>query len=566
MCDPNLISTTANLLRPVSRDVLRGKDKLCLSTVYLQKFNKAFDDNASEELTTSFHLTEARASLQVDLQFLLDLVKSSVTLKLTADLKEDNPTDLVNIRRFHNLKTLEIIRVNPLRIVGIQKLRSRIENLICKYNLEDIETILVQCGGDCSHSFNWNELKYLNFSRNRLKTIGNCFESTPYLQVLDISHNELSNIIAIEHLPHLKELNLSYNKLTRLPKFSGQICKRLRVLLANNNFIEDIGGLATIANLHQLDLSQNCLMDHSILVAICQMSSLYSLDLRGNPLTYHPVHRTLTCNYFNRNTSSLNVVLDNVPLTKTEKSLAGSLHPILQNSLGNSMDGASNNSLDASLLERQRRVRNVVIFEGHEDKNDGNSSSVSPTKRNLDKSHLDVKKKIEQLRHERKEQWLSHESGAIFQEVLNFPSFEQNSINNDETFETAIENESDIDTRPNETSTPKLETPDSDDDDFVEGNLFVGGSEPNAVDLCIVITDKHLSERNGVTTKETARWGLDVVKNFRMDEETQEITIDFDVIRSDRISRKYYFQEPEKFLRRLEEGRNQLVESTKSIE
>lgn len=48
--------------------------------------------------------------------------------------------------------------------------------------------------------------------------------------------------------------------------------------------------------------------------------------------------------------------------------------------------------------------------------------------------------------------------------------------------------------------------PTSDDDDLVDGEIFLGGTVPDSDDLCVVVTDTHLSERDSVTSKEKARY------------------------------------------------------------
>ncbi|XP_066156521.1 serine/threonine-protein kinase 11-interacting protein [Euwallacea fornicatus] len=578
MSESTLLSTVANLLRPVSKDVSRGKGKLCLSTVYLSKLNKAFDENAPEDLISSFHLTEAKASLQVDLQFLLDLVKSTIALKVIPDLVEDEESDIVNISRFKNIKTLEIHKIDIKRFRGIQKLRSQIEQLSCLYNLDNLSDILDKCGGDLSHSFNWGELKRGNFSHSQIQEINTVFEVTPWLQTLDLSHNHIKCLDLIENLPNLKELNLSYNKLESVPKFKGAICKRLHILLLNNNFIEDISSLSTVADLHQLDLTQNCLLDHNCLLSISQMPSLYSLDLRGNPISFHPIHRTLACNYLNKNTATLNVVLDNIPLTKIEKSLAGSHSPISQTSLGSSGSFPLQNSLDNFLPKRQRKVvRTVTIQDTHDIQRLPNKvEPVIPSPRNTDKSHLDIKKKIEQGLQEG-----TQPSSVIFENILNYPknlnslvstSDQVSSPNNIESDKVPEEvNEFDEGTRDDklfsatevsanlEDSASPL---DDDDDDILEGQTFVAGTRADADDLCIAITKSHLSEKDIVTMTERERWSLDVLKSFKQVEDSREVKIEFDIMRRDKMFRVYYLDEAEKFVKELYEGmlRNKIPE------
>ncbi|XP_066248736.1 serine/threonine-protein kinase 11-interacting protein [Euwallacea similis] len=584
MTESTILSTVANLLRPVSKDVSRGKGKLCLSTVYLSKLNKAFDENAPENLTSSFHLTEAKASLQVDLQFLLDLVKSTIALKVIPDLVEDEESSTVNISRFKNIKTLEIHKIDVKRFRGIQKLRSQIEQLSCLYNLDNLSDILDKCGGDLSHSFNWGELKRGNFSHNQIQEIDTVFEVTPWLQTLDLSHNHIKCLNIIDNLPNLKELNLSYNKLESVPKFKGAICKRLHILLLNNNFIEDITSLSTLADLHQLDLTQNCLLDHKSLLSISQMPSLYSLDLRGNPISFHSIHRTLTCNYFNKNTATLNVVLDNIPLTKIEKSMAGSHSPISQSSLGSSGSFPLQNSLDNSLPKRQRKVvRTVTIQDSHDIQRLPNKvEPVIPSPRNTDKSHLDIKKKIEQGLQEG-----TQPSSVIFENILNYPknvnslestSNQVSSPNNPESDKVSAEiNEFVEETTRDDKLSPAIEfntnledseslsdddDDDDDDDDILEGQTFVAGTRAEADDLCIAITKSHLSEKDIVTMTERERWSLDVLKSFKQGEDSREVKIEFDIMRRDKMFRVYYLEEAEKFIKELYEGmlRNKIPE------
>lgn len=134
----------------------------------------------------------------------------------------------------------------------------------------------------------------------------------------------------------------------------------------NNNFIEDLSGLANLYYLQQLNLAHNCLLDRSNLLSVSQMHSLYYLDLRGNPLNFHPSYRTLTCNYLHKDTAILNVILDNVPLSDLEKSLAGSLYSLARQSqsLGSNPSFPSDDSL--SSRRKQSKVRTVLIQDDDE--------------------------------------------------------------------------------------------------------------------------------------------------------------------------------------------------------
>lgn len=579
MSEPCLLSKVAELLRPVSKDVFNGKGKLCLSTLYLQKLNSAFDEHVPEDLSSSFNVTDTKAHLQRDLHFLLDLVTGTVALKLTPDLIGNEEQHEISLGRFGNLKALEIHKIDVKTITGIQKLRPQIQELTNVHNLGCLGDVLDKCGGDMSQGHLWSELKKANFSHNHITEIDNSLEWTPWLVTLDLSHNQLKSADFVNTLPNLKHLNVSFNKLDKVPKFKGQICKRLQVLILSNNFVEDLTGLINLSTLLQLDLSQNCLMDHNSLMSIAHLPSLYFLNLQGNPVYFHPHHRNTTCQYLNKNTATLNFVLNNIPLNKAEKSFAGSRHPITQSSLSSSND-SSLNSLENSVHERQRRVRNVTIREGHSVVAEPKKTPVSTPKPST--VHLEMKKQVEQLRKEYGDTWLYRHSGVIFQDVLGFekstvlsstPSenhlgdlyFAKNEASNDSgLFETAKEEQTTTDAKENfetaedsdffishdEPAVEEEEEPLSDDDDAFNGEMFYAatGSDGKECDLCLIVTETHLSERDSVSVKEKARWNLNVVISCEVGSLPNEIQITFDTMRKDRQSRTYYIEDTEKFV------------------
>ena len=167
------------------------------------------------------------------------------------------------------------------------------------------------------------------------------------------------------------------------------------MVLLNNNFIDDLVGLSSLTDLSQLDLSQNCITEHKSFISISSMPSLYFLNVQGNPIQFHPLHRTLTCNYLNKNTSTLKFVLDNILLNKSEKQLAGSLYPMSQGSLGLN-DSSSHSSLDNnSIQERQKKVRNVEIQDGFEVDVTVETRKKTPVSTpRISIEHLEVKNKV----------------------------------------------------------------------------------------------------------------------------------------------------------------------------
>lgn len=57
----------------------------------------------------------------------------------------------------------------------------------------------------------------------------------------------------------------------------------------------------------ELDLSYNCLMEHSTLWVLNKILTLFWISLEGNPLSYHLKHRQLSIQYLS--TCEVNYIL-----------------------------------------------------------------------------------------------------------------------------------------------------------------------------------------------------------------------------------------------------------------
>lgn len=60
-------------------------------------------------------------------------------------------------------------------------------------------------------------------------------------------------------------------------------------------------------NLSKLDLSHNILEDHMNITWLSQLEKLEWLNFTGNPLSFHPYHRTFTCVCLNKNINTQSV-------------------------------------------------------------------------------------------------------------------------------------------------------------------------------------------------------------------------------------------------------------------
>lgn len=289
----------------------------------------------------------AKSSVFPDLQLLHDFVQKTTLLKLMYFPSEcyfDGPIDIC---KFRALRRLEVHKINICQVVGIQALRSQLQQVICVKSINSVEDIITRCGGDNSNGFVWNELQTADFSYNSLRRVDTALEFAQYLQHLNLRHNKLISVTAIKWLPHLKTLDLSYNCLTHIPLFHVEACKRLQLLNISNNYVEELMDMTKLDALTNMDLSDNCLLEHSQLLPLSVLMTLTTLNLQGNPLACHPKHRLATAQYLHKNTATVKFVLDYEPLSKAEKALTGSQRLRFMGSHGPRL-GSSSISINSS--------------------------------------------------------------------------------------------------------------------------------------------------------------------------------------------------------------------------
>lgn len=101
------------------------------------------------------------------------------------------------------------------------------------------------------------------------------------LRILSLSHNLLTDIGPVADLPSLLELNVNSNRISDLgPAF---LCEALESLLAANNCVVSIEGIA-LHKLQRLSLFSNEIADRDLLLdSLSNLSMLRRLDIGGNP-------------------------------------------------------------------------------------------------------------------------------------------------------------------------------------------------------------------------------------------------------------------------------------------
>ncbi|XP_046683894.1 serine/threonine-protein kinase 11-interacting protein isoform X2 [Homalodisca vitripennis] len=406
----------SNFFKQCEADILEGKTKLSLTASLLQKINYTLQELEYDYIS----FTNSTSTPEEPVKFLQDLIHKAPKLTITQKVKRE--TWRVDLSRFSSLKYLELNKVPMHLVEGMQSLRSQLQVLICERCTDCLEDIL----GSADHV--WDELRTAKLCYNDFVIL--CpFTNTPWLQYLDLSYNKIEDKLSLQTLKHLKYLNLSFNFLTSVPMLSEEVCRTLKILLINNNYVQDLAVLSVCDNLEVLDVSNNLLADHSAISPILFLPELRSLNLSDNPISYHPHHRFHTCSYLNRGVIADEFLLDGKPLNPLEQKEIGRRGETIRH-VGISLPqeltclpSRSNNN-PATRSAVKKKVRDVVIEEG-------TSSSkpkvvVKPSEASME--HLQTKRQVEELR-ERfgEDHWLHSNAGSYVQDLM---GLERTPVNN----------------------------------------------------------------------------------------------------------------------------------------
>ncbi|CAH0396182.1 unnamed protein product [Bemisia tabaci] len=443
-----LISKFISLLQVNGHKVLRGELKLKLTDEFLTEINALLKSHVN-----SVQSKERKNKIQFLRNFLGNTLKlkinqasingsslrgssqsSSQISSSSSDFTQPSSSlgssiiysvsqTVLDLTDFTKLKYLELYKVSPLNIIGYQFLRSQLETIICMRCLNSVSDVLVLDDNRRESSrgqYLWSELRYLVLQHNRLKSVDNSFIYTPWLQFLDLSFNEIKSInkSIFDPLTNLKYLNVSYNFLTNVPTFNMATSRKLQVLLLQHNLIDDLSGLSELENLTCCDLSDNMIPDHSQLNAVSHFVHLETLNLAGNPISYHPRHRYVTCRYLHGNCASSKFTLDNCGLTKQEMDV---IHFERHNYLSTSRSrGSLRRSLSRSSSTKRGRTREAVINDPSLETEPIATVRVQPVEEQEAKSvHLETKKKIEIARARYgKDNWLGGQGGSFIQGIM----------------------------------------------------------------------------------------------------------------------------------------------------
>eukprot|EP00058_Branchiostoma_floridae_P017526 XP_002603014.1 hypothetical protein BRAFLDRAFT_123981 [Branchiostoma floridae] len=352
--DRDFIAELANLLR----------ENVC----YL---NECFDRVCEGDRNQGFEVVRAQVTnsrVYSDIQLLFDLVQKTLSLKLV--LSSTTLQGGVRVARFRSLTTLEIKRVPIHLVVGLQVLRSQLQIIICSRCITRLQDVFATCGGDSSMPLSWPELHTVNMSYNSLERLDDSL-----------------------YLPSLTHLNLGYNQLEAVPTLSITARSKLQSLILKNNNLDNIEGVESFHKLHELDLSNNCLYDHSMLEPLGFLNFLHMLSLYGNPLSFHPAHRQQTARHLSPIVGMQELLPKrNHPGDQTEVRYASRVYTVESDM----SELETSTSLTWSKTPRSkksgRKVRNVAISD-----TEGEVTSTENSRDNLDRTREEMEAMREQL-------------------------------------------------------------------------------------------------------------------------------------------------------------------------
>ena len=119
----------------------------------------------------------------------------------------------------------------------------------------------------------WQELTHLRLCNCGIDHLDPSLHFLPYLEQLDLSHNDISHIVHLHDCVNLSLLNISHNRIRVLSNLPLVISNIQRLNLSHNG-IAMLDGIESLRQLIKLDISYNLLDDSNELDHLVSLSQL----------------------------------------------------------------------------------------------------------------------------------------------------------------------------------------------------------------------------------------------------------------------------------------------------
>lgn len=209
---------------------------------------------------------------------------------------------------------LTLNRVPPSTITDFYSLRSKLVRLeILNAGIPDLVKVLAPIKKKYLRGLNpiiligespeikkchqWQMLTHLTLSNCGITKLDPSLHMLPCLEVLDISHNDISHIIHLQDCPNLRVVNAAYNRVRVLSNI-GWVIGNVQVLNLAHNSLQSLDGVERLQSLRKLDLSYNSVGDINEVKVTVSLRDLISLVLFGNPCSVSPNYRLYVFSLF----------------------------------------------------------------------------------------------------------------------------------------------------------------------------------------------------------------------------------------------------------------------------
>ena len=148
----------------------------------------------------------------------------------------------------------------------------------------DIKNVMLKKGDEFILSRGWRAMRTLKLINCDISIMDESFLMLPSLEHLDLSDNDLFDVVNLERCYKLSTLNLSYNRIDSLLDF-GFTLGSIRELNLSHNKIQSLEGLDRLLALEKLDLRHNNIGSIEAVDYLVALPRFKALHLKGCPVS-----------------------------------------------------------------------------------------------------------------------------------------------------------------------------------------------------------------------------------------------------------------------------------------
>ena len=287
----------ASRLFHVGEKILASNDPAILSVVQMYCITRRL----------KLPLEKRSSDTSLDVANLYEFVNRLKHLKVVSDTPDCRSSSVLSelkfdLSIFRNLHSLQLEGSSMQQVEGWALLFDKLELLVIRNSAKRVSEAIQhvharkeeQQGSISvfSHTYKWKALTHLHLARNYLREIDESITLVPYLQLLNLSHNQIEEVpeLFLTQLHELTILDLSHNKLEQVDSLHTKL-GNIHTLDLSYNRIRSLVGLRKLYCVVILNLKFNSIDDLSYLSYLGKLPCLESLQLDNNPICYQTQYR-----------------------------------------------------------------------------------------------------------------------------------------------------------------------------------------------------------------------------------------------------------------------------------